>query len=146
MKIQCVWGQRMRFSAKSESHEVLMDSRSPLGEDSALTPKQLLLASVCGCTGMDVVSLMRKYRQPVEAFEVVADAETTTGPHPWVFREIRLTFRFQGAIEPQKAIEAVRLSQTLYCGVSAMVSKAVPIRYTIECNGALIGNGEAAFP
>lgn len=145
MKLQTVWNDKMKFTARSGDHEVKMDTQPPIGDNSALTPKQLLVAGICGCTAMDVVSLMKKYRQPLEHFEVLADATPTEGVYPPIYSEIRLTFEFKGQLDPAKALEAVKLSQTKYCGVSAMVAKAVPIRYEVRLNGQSIGTGEADF-
>ena len=122
-----------------------MDTRSPIGSDSALTPKQLLVAGLAGCTAMDVVALLKKHQQEVQSFEVETEVEKSSGGYPEVFTSALLTFRLQGAIEPARAIEAVTLSQSKYCGVSAMLSKAFPIRYRIELNGQDIGEGSAKF-
>lgn len=145
MKLTCQWQEKMKFVASAGDHQVPMDSAAPIGSDSALTPKQLLLAAVCGCTAMDVAALMKKHRQPLESFAVTADAATTEGGYPVIFKEIRLLFSLSGALDPAKVIEAVTLSQTKYCGVSAMVAAAVPIHYDIELNGQAIGAGFAKF-
>lgn len=145
MRVVCDWQEKMKFTAQADSHQVMMDARSPIGSDSALSPKQLLLASICGCTAMDVVAFLKKFRQPVESLQVEAQAETTEGGYPVIFKEVKLLFKLQGELDGAKVMEAVRLSQTKYCGVSAMVSKAVPISYTIEVNQTTIGSGAADF-
>jgi putative redox protein len=122
-----------------------MDAKGPMGSDSAMTPKELLLLAVSGCTGMDVVALLKKFKQPFEAFSVEAEGELTEGMHPSVFKEINLIFKITGNVESNKAIEAVQLSQTKYCGVSAMVSTSVPIHYTIFINEKKVGSGKAKF-
>ncbi len=145
MKLECVWNQKMRFTAQADAHQVSMDTKAPLGENSALTPKQLLLAGICGCTGMDVVSLLKKYKQPLESFTLEINAPTTEGVYPQIFKDIKLTFKLRGQLDPEKVLEAIKLSQTKYCGVSAMVSKAVPISYEVELNDKNIGLGKADF-
>jgi putative redox protein len=145
MKLETRWKEKLKFTAVADGHEVPMDTRPPLGDDSALTPKHLLLAAICGCTAMDVVALLKKLRQPPESLSIEADAPMTEGSHPHVFSQVRLTFKLTGPLDASKAVEAVRLSQTKYCGVSAMVAKAVPILYTIELNGNVIGEGRADF-
>lgn len=122
-----------------------MDTTSPIGTDVAPTPKQLLVAGLCGCTGMDVVALLKKYKQPLEAFQIEAEATPTEGGHPVVYKDIKLLFKLSGPLDAAKALEAVALSQSKYCGVSAMVSKAVPITYVVELNGQRIGDGKADF-
>lgn len=145
MKLQCHWNDKMRFTAQSGGHEIQMDTNAPIGSDTALTPKQLLVAGICGCTAMDVVALLKKHKQPLESFEVEADATPTEGVYPAIYKEIKLTFKLKGELDAAKVLEAVSLSQTKYCGVSAMVSKAVPISYTVELNGKIIGAGRADF-
>ena len=145
MKVSTQWTEKMAFKTSADGHQASMDAKAPLGSDSALTPKQYLIAAVCGCTGMDVVALLKKYKQPLKALEVIGDARLTEGVHPAVFKEFELVFNLDGDLDPTKVLEAVHLSQTKYCGVSAMVSKAVPISYTVFLNGSEIGKGKADF-
>jgi putative redox protein len=145
MKITTRWNEKMTFTASDGAHSTQMDTRSPIGSDSALTPKQLVVAGLAGCTAMDVVALLKKHQQPLESFEVDTEVEKSSGGYPEVFTGALLIFRLRGQVDPARAIEAVRLSQTRYCGVSAMLSKAFPIRYRIELNGQSIGEGAATF-
>ncbi|MGZ3704741.1 MAG: OsmC family protein, partial [Bdellovibrionota bacterium] len=114
------------------------------GNDSAPTPKDLVLAALCGCTAMDVVSLMKKYKEPLEKFSVEAETHVRAS-HPAIFGDIHLTFRLEGNLDKQKVVEAVRLSETQYCSVGAMLSKAVPIHYSVELNGVEIARGQAGY-
>jgi putative redox protein len=145
MKLQCTWQEKMRFSAQADGHQIEMDALAPIGSDSALTPKQLVVAGVCGCTAMDVVALLKKYKQPLDSFSVEAEATMTDGSYPVVFKEIRLIFKLEGTLDAAKVLEAITLSQTKFCAVSAMLSKAVPILYSVELNGRNIGEGHADF-
>lgn len=145
MKLECSWNEKMKFTAQADQHSVAMDSKPPFGDNSALSPKQLLLAGICGCTAMDVVSLLKKYKQPLESFHVDADAPTTEGGYPVIFKEVKLVFKLTGQLDAERVLESIKLSQTKFCGVSAMVSKAVPINYTVELNGNQIGAGRAEF-
>lgn len=145
MKLQCSWTDKMRFTAQSGKHKVEMDTNAPIGSDTALTPKQLLVAAICGCTAMDVVSLLKKHKQPLESFHIDADAASTEGVYPSVYQEIELVFKLTGRLDSGRVLESIKLSQTKYCGVSAMVSMAVPISYQVELNGKNIGSGRAEF-
>ena len=145
MKLQCTWKEKLNFTAEADHHTVEMDAKPPLGSDSALSPKQLLVAGICGCTSMDVVALLKKYKQPLESFQVEAETTLKEGVYPEIFKEVRLVFKLKGALDAAKVMEAVTLSQTKYCSVSAMVSQAVPILYTVELNGNSIGAGQADF-
>ena len=144
MQVDCVWGGNLYFEGKTGPFTVAMDTESPVGTDRAANPKQLLLMSICGCASMDVVSLLKKWKEPLEKHSVHADAPTTTG-QPSIFSEIILTFSLEGAIQVDKALEAVKLSMTKYCGVSAMVFKTSPIRYEVLLNNNKIGAGVAKF-
>ena len=89
------------------------------------------LTALAGCTAMDVVAILKKMKVDLEDLSVEAESELTDD-HPRVFRGIKLTYRFKGKDLSLKHLEkAVRLSQNRYCGVSAMLSKAVPIEYEI---------------
>ncbi len=145
MKLSSAWSEKMRFTANVDNHTVSMDTKSPIGDDSAITPKQMLVAAICGCTGMDVVALLKKYHQPLAKFEIDAEASVSEGPHPIVFKEVQLVFKLEGALEREKVLEAIVLSQTKYCSVSAMLSKSFPIHYTVELNSETIGAGSAQF-
>lgn len=145
MKLISVWGEKMRFTAEVDNHSVPMDTKPPIGDDTAITPKQMLVAAICGCTGMDVVALLKKYHQPLSKFEIEAEASVAEGLHPIVFKEVHLVFKIDGALDKDKVLEAITLSQTKYCSVSAMLSKAFPIHYSVQLNSETIGAGSAQF-
>jgi putative redox protein len=124
---------KLKFEAKDESgHIVSMDA--PLengGDGSAIGPKKLLLAGLAGCTGMDVVSILKKMHVDFDEFYMVTDAELTE-EHPQVFIKIMLEYHFKGKDLPLEKLEhAVDLSHEKYCGVSAMLSVASPIVTTV---------------
>ena len=145
MKTKTIWKEKMVFSAESEGNSVIMDAKTPIGGGTGLTPKELLAIAVSGCTAMDVAALMKKHKQPVEAFEVDANVTIKEGSKPQVFEKIELVFSLRGKLEKDRVIEAVHLSQTQYCGVSAMIAKSVPITYRILLNEEEVATGEAAF-
>ena len=130
--IKTIWKDKMAFDSQIDTHTVRIDTVAPLGNDSGPSPKKLLLASLAGCTGMDVVSLLNKMRVPFTIFEMDIDAGLTE-EHPKVYSEIRITYRiFGNNLNKEKVEKAVALSQEKYCGVSAMLKKNSPINYTIE--------------
>jgi putative redox protein len=145
MKVECNWKEKLSFTATAGSHLIAMDTTPPLGTDSGPTPKQLILMAVCGCSAMDVIALLKKHKQSVLSFTVDAEASVVNS-QPAVFEEINLRYVLTGNIEPALAVESVTLSQTKYCSVSAMLSKAVAINYIVELNGLEVGRGGAAFP
>jgi putative redox protein len=144
MEITCQWQGKMAFNANLGAHQITMDAASPIGGDTGATPKQLLIAAICGCTGMDVAALMKKHKQDMKSFTIEASGDLTA-KHPKVFQEIALKFKATGDIDSDKLLSAVHLSMTQYCGVSAMVNAVSPIRYIVELNGVSIGKGNAHF-
>lgn len=135
----------MKFIAESGEQKVTMDAKAPIGKGEGFTPKELITIGLAGCTAMDVVALMRKYKQPIESLEVLSKAATHEGGHPASFASFELVFAIKGQVDRDKVLEAVRLSQTRYCGVSATLAASAPISYQVELNGETIGTGTAQF-
>jgi len=122
-----------------------MDAKAPIGKDSAPTPKDLVALGLGGCTAMDVIALLKKYKQLPESFAVEVETTPSEGRVPVVFTKATLSFVVRGQVEPAKLLEAVTLSQTKYCGVTAMLLKSFPITYRVELNGEEVGTGVARF-
>jgi len=122
----------MAFDSQIDNHTVRIDTAGLLGDDSGPSPKKILLSALAGCTGMDVVSLLKKMRVSFTDFEMDIDADLTE-EHPKVYSEIRILYRVFGTqLNKDKVKKAVDLSQEKYCGVSAMLEKNSPITYNIE--------------
>lgn len=130
--IKTKWQGKMAFDNQIDDHTVRIDAKAPLGDGSGPSPKKLLLASLAGCTGIDVVSLLDKMRAPVDAFEIDTEADLTD-EHPKRYSEIRIIYRFYGKdLKKSKIEKAVKMSQERYCGVSEMLRANSPINYVIE--------------
>lgn len=128
------WTEGLRFSATAPSGTPV-ELRG--GDDPGLQPKELLLVGLCGCTGMDVASILQKMRAPYETLEVWADAKISD-EHPKIYTDIRVTYRVAAPVETKEKLErAVELSWTRYCGVTAMLSQAARMTYQIDFNGTL---------
>jgi putative redox protein len=145
MKVDLVWSDKMLFEAQAGEHRVPVDARPPIGANRGMTPKELLLSALASCTAMDVVALLRKQKQKVEWFRVATEAPISEGGHPKLFTRADLVFEVQGEVDPTILLDGVKASQTLFCGVSAMLSRAFPIAYSVVLNGASIGGGVASF-
>lgn len=90
-------------------------------------PMELLLIGLAGCTGMDVISIMRKKRQPFTDLRVEATAERAD-EHPKIYTEIHLEFIVKGkGVEPEALERSIELSQTKYCSASAMLEETADI-------------------
>ena len=134
------------FESKIRDHVFFMDTQvSAGGDNKGPSPKELMLAGIIGCTGMDIVSLLKKYQMVPTSLKISGDAEPRS-LHPRVFAGVSILFEAVGDhVEANKLLEAAHLSLTKFCGVSAMVSKVVPITYQVKLNNKLIGEGEAKF-
>jgi len=145
MKSVLKWTEGMAFDSESDGHIVRIDAKSPLGKNTGPTPKELVVVGLGGCTAMDVIALLKKHKQLPESFSVTVDVTPSTGRQPAVFEGAQITFAVSGNVDSGVLLDAVRRSQSLYCGVSKMLAMAFPIRYGVELNGVLIGSGEAQF-
>jgi putative redox protein len=124
------WKQGMLFDGRSQSgHTVHFDATAE--HASGPSPMEAVLAALCGCTAVDVVSILQKKREPLEGLTVEAVAEQAAAP-PRVFTHIQLTYRIRGKISRKAAEDAVALSKNKYCSVSKMLEKAATIEYSIE--------------
>ncbi len=122
------------FAGKTNSnHWITMDGPEDFGGSNAgISPKELLLVSLAGCTASDVVSILQKKRVKLDDFEINISAEMTE-EHPKVFTKIDLEYVFYGVSIAEKDVErAIDLSQTTYCGVTAMLKKAMEINHTYK--------------
>ena len=140
MQAQVKWlGDKMKFVGESRGFETRLDAKPPFGEDSAATPKELVLQGLCGCTAMDAIALLKKYKQPVEGLTVAVQTDTTKG-HPAIFTELILRYEVTAteALDLDKVKQAVELSRTQYCGVIAMLEKSSPVSFSVWVNGQQI--------
>jgi len=120
------------FAGKTDSnHWITVDGPENFGgSDAGIRPKELLLLSLAGCTASDVVSILQKKRVKLDDFEINILAEMTE-EHPKVFTKIDLEYVFYGDSIAEKDVErAIDLSQTKYCGVTAMLEKVLTINHT----------------
>lgn len=92
---------------------------------------EAVLAALCGCTSVDVVSILEKKREPVTGLVVSADAQQAAEA-PRVFTHIKLTYRVSGKVSKKAMEDAVSLSKNKYCSVSKMLEKSVTIDFAIE--------------
>ena len=94
------------------------------------SPMEAVLMALCGCTSVDVVSILKKKRQPLTGLRVSAVAEQAPTP-PRVFTKIELTYAASGKLSRKAVEDAVALSKEKYCSVSLMLEKAAEIDYEI---------------
>ena len=134
MKVRVKWLENVCFMAETESgHAIVMDG-APEGGGRNLGPRPMetVLAGTGGCSAYDVVTILRKARQPVKSCELQIDAERAN-EDPKVFTRIHMHFIVTGTGIKQELVErAVHLSAEKYCSASIMLSKTAQITHDFE--------------
>ncbi|MCJ7577482.1 MAG: OsmC family protein [candidate division Zixibacteria bacterium] len=131
MFINISWKGKLAFEAQTESgHRILLDADPEVGgEDKGPRPMELLLVSLAGCTGMDVVSILKKKRVNLEGLAIKIQAERAP-QHPKYFTTIDVEYTFRGKeIKEEDVKQAVELSKDKYCSVSAMLQEKATISF-----------------
>jgi putative redox protein len=134
--IKVKWIDGLRFvGTDSLGHSIVMDaSKQSGGEGSGFSPMQLLLIALGGCTGMDIINILRKQRQEVNDLEILVSGERAKEP-PQVYNSITIEYKIKGKDIEEKAVQrAIQLSEDKYCSVGAMLrAKAkVTSNYSIQ--------------
>lgn len=127
-KLNWVDGERFLASASS-GHALVIDSDRE--RNTAPGPMELMLLALCSCTATDVVSILRKKREPFTGLEVRAEAERAEKP-PTVYTAIKLIYTVTGQVSRKAAEDAVRLSEEKYCGAAAMLKSTARITTEIR--------------
>lgn len=138
----------MKFTARSGSgHELTMDTGlDDGGENAGFSPMEIPLIALLGCTGMDVVSTLRKMRQDMTNYEMSGHG-IRTDTHPKVFVSIEIEHVFTGsALSATSLRRAVELSATRYCSVGGMLQKSATITNKITLVDATTGERTALEP
>jgi putative redox protein len=108
-----------------DGHTVSLDTSPETGGlNFGIRPMQLLLMGLGGCSGIDVVSILKKQRQTVHSFKMHIDGEREKGKEPSLWADIHIVFELKGEIEPEKAKRACELSMDKYCSVAATLKNS----------------------
>jgi putative redox protein len=145
-KAQVSWLGGMCFLGRTESgHVVLLDGAPEVGgRERGPRPMEVLLVALGGCTGMDVVSILQKMREPLEGLELEISGHRA-GEHPRVYTDIEIRYRARGeGLDPEKVRRAVELSAQRYCSVGNMLGRAARLSYFVEVNGTSLGTVTSA--
>jgi putative redox protein len=123
------WKHENVFTGIAENGNTLQFDADP-AHTQGPSPMEAVLMALCGCTSVDVVSILKKKRQPVTGLRVTATAEQAETA-PRVFTKIKLTYAVSGKLSRKAVEDAVALSKNTYCSVSKMLEKAAEINYEI---------------
>jgi len=130
--VKSTWVKDMTFVVNTQGGEITLDAATEFGgNDAGLRSKPLMLASLVGCTGMDIASLIKKMHLSVDAIQIEATGELTE-EHPKIYKKTHITFTFTGAhLNQEKLKKAVQLSFDVYCGVIAMFKSFSEVSFDI---------------
>ncbi|MCO5240466.1 MAG: OsmC family protein [Chitinophagaceae bacterium] len=129
------WMGKMQFNSLVNDHVIIMDAPERVGgENLGTIPKPLVLTALSGCTGMDVVALLRKEGKELRNFNVVVSGELTKSA-PMQYSAIHVVYEAEGDDAMQTdVLRVVNRSQEDICGVSAMLKKAMPVTWEVWFN------------
>ena len=134
MNATVTWSGNMSFTGHPPSGQpVPMDTTLDVGGgDTAARPSELLLLGLGGCTGMDLISILKKMRQAVSSLEIGVAADQDED-YPRQFRNIRLTYRIRGKnLDEESVRRAIQLSEEKYCSVAATLRFPVTVTWSLE--------------
>jgi len=119
--VTTVWKDNMLFESDNPSGFTMdIDAPEDGSESRGLRPKAMMLSSLAGCSGLDVVSLLKKMRAEVDDFKMIVHGELTD-EHPRYYHKVTVEYHFRGSdLKEDKINKAVNLSVERYCGVMEM--------------------------
>lgn len=134
MKVTAQWKQDLTFLGTPDSgFSVQMDADASLGgTNNGIRPMEMVALGLAGCTGMDVLSILRKKRQQITEFEVRVNAPRSP-EYPKVFTSALITYIVAGKnVEEAAVLRSIELSVTKYCPVQFMLAQAFPMEMRYE--------------
>ncbi|WP_185208660.1 OsmC family protein [Chryseobacterium sp. C3] len=118
----------------SQGNSILLDNTTQPGAK-GVSPMESVLMAVAGCSGIDVVSILKKQRQEITDFKAEVEGERIPVDDAKPFKSIKVKFLLEGNIDPKKAQKAAQLSFEKYCSVSKTLEPNVEIVYEVFVNG-----------
>jgi putative redox protein len=144
-EIETQWMGKMQFNSLVNGHTIVMDAPERVGgEDNGPIPKPFVLTALSGCTGMDIVAILRKANKEVKDLNIRVTGELSK-QQPIEYIAIHVAYDFTGdESSKEAALDAVTVSQEKYCGVSHMLRKALSVTWEINYNGVQIFSNKIA--
>jgi putative redox protein len=134
MHAEITWDKNIQFTAATDSgHSIVMDgSPEAGGQNAGARPMEMLLIGMGGCTGIDVVMILKKSRVDLRSLKIKLDAERAERP-PMVFTKIHVHFIVEGeGLKPELVERAIKLSAEKYCSASIMLGQTAEITHDFE--------------
>jgi len=133
MKSKITWTGDMAFSGLTPSgHEIKMDAAEEIGgQNSGARPTELLLNAIAGCTGIDIISILKKMRLEPLSFHMEIEGERAE-EHPRRFTNVHIHYALEGELPADKVERAIQLSKDKYCSVSHSLNAVITVSYSIN--------------
>jgi putative redox protein len=124
-----VWIEKQQYlGIDSGKHSVVLSAQDE-ENGTGISPSELLMLSLAGCTSHDVVNILEKKRLPLTGLDVTVTGEQDADP-PWTYRKMHIHYEVRGKGLREKAVQdAIELSETRYCSVAATLRGTVDITY-----------------
>lgn len=116
---------------------ILLDNTSQ-PDAKGVSPMESLLMAVAACSGIDMVSILKKQRQEITDFSAEVEGERIQVDEAKPFKDIKVRFMLEGIIDPAKALRAAELSFQKYCSVSKTLEHNVTVTYDVTVNGEAV--------
>jgi putative redox protein len=128
----------VHFVARTEAGGVLPIDGAPAagGQGLGARPMEVLLASLGGCSGVDVVGILKKQREPVTGMTITVEGEREQGKEPSLFTRIHVHFAISGPVDDAKVARAIELSMAKYCSVARILEKSATVTWSHALEGA----------
>lgn len=142
-ELETQWMGKMQFNALVNGHTIIMDAPERVGgEDQGPIPKPFVLTALSGCTGMDVIALLRKQGKQLTDLNLKVSGEISK-QQPIEYVAAHIIYEMKGnAEDEQAALDAVMMSQEKICGVSSMLKKIMPVTWEVIYNEKEIFNNQ----
>lgn len=120
-------------AANEQGNTVHIDASPDIGgTNQGMRPMQLLLTALGGCSSIDVISILKKQRQPLRDIKVTVTGEREPDAVPSLYTEVHAHFKLYGDLDHDKAEKAVSLSVEKYCSVAKTLEKTAKVTYSVE--------------
>ncbi|OZV70911.1 OsmC family protein [Winogradskyella aurantia] len=133
-KVTTHWKGGLTFESDNPSGKtVVMDTNIEGQEERfGLSPKAMMLSSLAGCSGLDVISILDKMKVEIDDFKIEISAELTD-EHPKYYHSVSVDYHFYGQdLNKEKIERAVQLSVEKYCGVMEMFRRFADVKTTVQ--------------
>jgi putative redox protein len=128
-KVSVKWLDKLQFVGTDSTKHSLVMSAQDEENGVGMSPSQLLLVGLGGCTAYDVVGILKKKRQQLTGLEITVTSEQEPDP-PWPYRKIHLHYEVRGKGLREKAVrDAIEISEEKYCSVAATVRGVAEITF-----------------